>query len=263
MSEMGFYSPGESYLHRSHPAAKIVVFAIAVTLLPLIVQHWYSNLIVAMALGGIVWSARVGRKQLLYFSPALGLIIIAAVSWLFTDLGGTPIVALEFGGFQYTLRDRTVHQSVNMSSRALVWVLSYVVLLTTTSSRDMMTGLESLGLPHRASTAVGMTLKFWANVIADTRNVMDAQRVRGVDFDHGPKLRSLKQRFIVATVPTIFLMLKRFRTLSFALSLRAFGAPGSKTRLYAPPFTMQDFKLVAVILSMLISFIVIDRLVFP
>ena len=259
MGEIGFYSQGHSYLHTLHATAKIVIFAVLVTLLPFALGHWQSDCALALALGAVIWSARIRRKQLLFFSPALGLVVIAAVSWLFTDLGGRAILKLGGGPYEYILREHTLDQVITSSLRALIWVLAYVALLTTTNSRDLIAGLEKLGLPYRASRIVGMTLKFWTTVITDMHNVMNAQRVRGVDFEQGSKLGQLKQRFIITTIPTTFLMLKRFRTLSFALALRAFGAQGKKTRLYAPDLTSRDGKFLIIALILLLCLGLVDH----
>ena len=265
MSELGFYSSGNSYLHRNHPTTKILFFAVAVAILPLLTRHWQSNLMLILILIVILISAKVKRKQLLYFSPALALVSMAAIFWLFTNVGGNTIfeVRLYPLPINYVLRDRSVEQAVRMSGRALVWVLAYAALLTSTSSREMMAGLERLGLPHSAATAVGMTLKFWANVMADTDNVVDAQKVRGVDFERGRGLSLIKQRVVMTSLPTIFLMLKRFRTLSFALALRGFGSRGSKSRVFRPSLRRSDIVALLVGLIILASVGAADRLMFP
>lgn len=238
-------------MHKAHAAAKILIFAAAVPILPLLLDHWQSLLGLALGLGTVVASARVRRRQLLYFSPALGLILVAGVSWLFTDLGGPAVVELNAGPFEYTLRERTAERAATSSLKALVWALSYVALLTTTSSRDLVAGLDRLGAPDRASRAVAMTLRFWATVMADTGHVAEAQRARGVDFGEGSRWRGLARRFVSTAVPTLFLMLKRFQTLSFALTLRGMGARGTKTRLYAPPLRRQDAALCALTVALL------------
>ena len=261
MSELGFYNPGNSYLHRTHPAVKIILFAVLITLLPLLTKHWQTNLLITISLIVVIISARISKKQLKYFTPALGLVVIAAVSWLFTNIGGNVILELKIGSFHYVLRDRSLQQAISMSTKAIIWVLSYIALLTTTSSRDIMAGLEKLGMPHKASIATGMTLKFWANVIADSKNVIDAQKVRGVDFDQGSKIKLLVDRVVISSIPTIFLMLKRFRTLSFALALRGFGAPGKKTRRYNPEINQGDIFFFIISCSLTLMIIIIDRAV--
>jgi len=248
MKELGFYSTGESYIHKIHPAIKILLFAVGITFLPLLTKNWETNLAITLSLLLVLLFARIGRKQLLYFTPALGLVVIAAVSWLFTNVGGAVILEVDLGPIHYVLRDRSLEQAISMSTKAIIWVLSYIILLTTTNSRDIMAGLERLGLPHKASIATGMTLK-----------VIDAQKVRGIDFDQGSSLKKILDRVVITSIPTIFLMLKRFRTLSFALALRAFGSPGKKTRRYNPQIRPSDylFLLAGSILSVIA--VLIDR----
>lgn len=259
MRDAGFYSPGSSYLHRSHAAVKILVFAVAVAVLPLLLDHWGSLLVLAVGLGVLIALARVRRRHLLYFSPALALILVAGISWLFTDLGGPVVVRIEVGPFAYALHERAADQALTSSLRAMVWALSYVALLTTTTSRDLAAGLDTLGAPDRVSRAVAMTLRFWATVMADTGHVADAQRARGVDLDGGPRWRSLTRRFVSTAVPTLFIMLKRFQTLNFALALRAVGASGKKSRLYAPPLRRYDAALAGGAVALLSLIWLADR----
>jgi len=243
LRDAGFYSPGGSWLHRTHGAAKIFVFAVAVPVLPLVLTAWWSLLALAIFLAALVASARVRRRQLMYFSPALAIIAVAGLSWLFVDLGGPVVFRLNLGPVRYALRAETLERSVSASLRALVWALSYVALLATTPSRDLVAGLDRLGLPDRASRAVAMTLRFWGTVISDTKNVVEAQRARGLDFEGGSRAGRLWRRFVSAAVPTVFVVLKRFQTLSFALALRGVGASGTKSRLHAPPLARRDAAL--------------------
>ena len=154
MSELGFHSPGKSFLHRAHPAVKIIVFALAVTFMPLVFQKWQSNLLLIVVLMGTIAWARIGRKQLLYFTPAIGLIVIAAVSWLFTNIGGDVVFEYRLGRFVYVLRDRSLQQAVTMSTRAAIWVLAYMALLTTTNTRELMAGLEAVFREHASEGKV-------------------------------------------------------------------------------------------------------------
>lgn len=246
MRHSGFYSHGVSYLHQRHAAVKIVLFGVIIAILPFVLSQWQTLLVLAVMLGGLLLAARVRRSQLLFFAPALPIIVISGLSWLFVDLGGAVVAELQLGPWAYTLRQNTLERSLTGALRALVWVLSFMVLLTTTSSRNLVAGCDRLGLPDRVSRAVAMTLRFWHTVLTDTDHVADAQRARGVDFERGAWWRQLIRRFLVTAVPTLFVMLKRFQTLNFALALRGLGAPGPKTRLYAPPVTGHDAAFLAV-----------------
>jgi energy-coupling factor transport system permease protein len=259
MSNAGFYSPGDSFVHRLHASVKILIFAVMITVLPFGLLHWQSYVVLLLGLVLCLVLARVRRYHLLYFSPALGLIGLAAISWFLTDLGGRVVTAWQIGPVVYVLRERTAQQAIVSSLRAAVWALSYMVLLTTTSSRNLVSGLEQLRLPSPICRALTMTLKFWQTALADAQHVMDAQRVRGIDYDHGPTVRRFTRRFLLATLPTMFLLLKRFRTLSFALALRSFGSPVAKTRLYAPTPTWRDGLFSLLSLAFLLAVLSLDH----
>jgi energy-coupling factor transport system permease protein len=238
--DAGFYATGTSLLHRTHATAKILLFAVAIPLIPFLLRHWTSLVLLAVLLGSLLVLARVRRRQLLTFAPAMPIILIAGLSWLFADQGGAIIAEWQLGTWSYVLRSHTLDRALTGMLRTLVWVLAAMALLTTTSSRELVAGLDRLGVPDRVSRAVAMTLRFWAIAIADAGHVADAQQVRGVDFARAAPWRTLVQRFLISGVPTLFVLLKRFQTLTFALALRGVGAPGPKTRLYAPPLRRRD-----------------------
>jgi len=199
-----------------------------------VLGHWQAEAVLAAGLLAVVRVSGVPWRQLRFFSPALALVGIAAVSWLLTGQGGRSLVTVRVGPLDWALREGAVGAASTNSLRALNWVLAYAILLTTTSSRDLVVGLRQLGVPAQGAAAVGMTLRFWSTVVEDAGRVMDAQRARGVEFGTGWAPSRLRRQVLMVAVPSVFLMLKRFRTLTMALALRGFGAPGRKTRLYWP-----------------------------
>lgn len=250
-------------MHKMHGAAKIFVFVIAVPALPLLLATWKAHVPLAIVLALVLASARVRRRQLLYFSPAVPIVFLAGLSWLIFANEPTGPVLAEFrlGPVKYVLRTETAEGAATASLRTIIWVLSYMALLTTTSSRDLVAGLDKLRVPNPASRAAAMTLRFWSTMISDTGRVAEAQRARGMDLDAGPWWRSLKQRLVATAMPTLFLMLKRFQTLNFALALRAMGAKGKKTRLYAPPLGMRDAILCGVTVVLLVMLWTLERVI--
>ncbi len=84
-------------------------------------------------------------------------------------------------GFTYRLKEFSVIKAVTMSLRSIIWVFGYILLLTTTTNRELVVGLQKLGVPHKVSVAVGMTLKFWGNILEDIKKkIVEAQKKRGV-----------------------------------------------------------------------------------
>lgn len=263
MADVGFYSPGASWLHRTHGAAKIVVFAAAVPLATLLLTTSRWHVPVALGLVAVVASARLQGAKLWYFAPAVPLVAMTGLSWLvFANSPDGPAVwDVRLGPLDYVLYEGTAHSAAVAVLRGAIFVLAYVALLATTTSRDLLAGLDRLRIPDGASRAVAMTLRFWTVVIDDAGRVAEAQQARGMDLDSGPRWRGLVRRVATATVPTLFLMLKRFQTLSFALTLRAMGARGGATRLYSPPLGRRDgvlCGLTAVLLGLLLA---LDRVV--
>lgn len=225
-----------SWLHRAHPSLKLVLLVVAIPTLPLVLQHWESLVVMGASLAAVLISARITWRQCAYFTPAVGMLVFAAVSWLVTGSGGSTLVVIGAWGFRVTVQQGGVEQAVPATLRALVWLLSYMLLLTTTSSRDLVAGLQRLHVPDRISQAVGLTFRYWSTVMVDASRVADAQRLRGVNLDSGAALVRPGRQFAAVALPTLFIMLRRFRSLDFALVLRCAGARERRTPMrLAPP----------------------------
>lgn len=261
MKDAGFYSPGDSWLHETHGTAKILVFGVAVPVATLLLGSWQWHVPVALGLVVVLATARIRRRQLLYFSPAVPLVLLTGLSWLVFANAPTspPVWEFRTASLRYVLHENAAEGAAVAVMRGAIFALSYVALLTTTASRDLVAGLDKLGVPDGASRAVAMTLRFWSTVMDDTGRVADAQRARGMDLDEGPWWRGVGRRILATAMPTLFLMLKRFQTLNFALALRAMGARGEKSRLHAPRLRARDGALCAASVALLAVILVLDR----
>ena len=250
-----------SPLQRVNPAVKIAVLGVGAATVPALVGHWQVQLLLLAGLASAGLACRVPLRRTRAFAPALGVIGLSVLSWLVFDRDGPVAVTLPALG--WSVHVDAIDQALTSGLRALNWVAAYALLLLTTPNRDLVAGLRQLRVPHAAATAVGMTLRFWGLVAAGTRQVMDAQRARGVDLDGRTGLLGLRRRVLLVAVPSIFLLLRRFRTLSQALALRGFGAPGPKTRWYRPPLRPVELVGAAVAAVVLGAAVALDRVALP
>lgn len=97
-----------------------------------------------------------------------------------------------------------------------------------------------LGVPSRFAFAVDLTWRFIPSFIADFRTTIDAQRVRGMEFDHvtgGPIARLRKTIPVVA--PTVVNAIAGAEDTIDAMDLRGFGT-GKRTWLADLRFDSTD-----------------------
>lgn len=242
-----------------HPAMKIVVFGVAFSVLPFFLQTVLANgLTLALLLAlGLLYQVPARSVRMVY--PALAVVVITVVSWMFVNAGGAEVARVSLGKVQWVIREGNIYYASKMAIRSFIWIGAYLILLATTSNRDLMTGVQTLGGGQKTAVTVGMTLKFWGQITRDISMILEAQKARGVDFDRGSKWLQFGRRFRAAAIPAIFVMLKRFRTMSFALTLRGFASPVKPTQYFGRPLNTADKLTTALFLLMLVTLVIFDH----
>lgn len=117
--------------------------------------------------------------------------------------------------------------------RLLAVTLPPTLLFATTPAADLLSDLEARGLGRRAAFVLGAALAAVPRTQARARDVVDAQRARGLDTE-GSWLRRLRGVLPLVT-PLVIGSLAEVEHRALALEVRAFGAPGRRTPLRRLP----------------------------
>jgi energy-coupling factor transport system permease protein len=132
---------------------------------------------------------------------------------------------MTYGGILY---------SVSMCLRLLIFVGISLLLIMSTRYEDFVKGLRKLGVPGTFAFSLGLALRSTTYLSADLRNVMDAQRSRGLDLEKGGLLKFFG-RLMSLFIPMIVSLLYRSRNVSEAMQCKAFGL--------GKPSTYRDLRL--------------------
>ena len=135
------------------------------------------------------------------------------------------------GPLQPTWTGATV--ALQATLRVVAFGLSAAVFALTTPTDDLLTELERRGLGRRGAYVVGSALGAVPRTVERAREVVDAQRARGLDTEGG-----LWRRFkglVPLAGPVVFGALSEVEERTMALEARAFAAPGRRTQLRALP----------------------------
>lgn len=165
---------------------------------------------------------------------ALPLGIAVALVSVFTRPGATLLFAL--GPFHATLEGADFAAKVIV--RLLVMAAALVLFGATTSTRSLVVDLERRGISPRLAFALGAIAGAVPALVERARDVRDAQRARGLDTEG-----SLRRRIggVVPLVgPVVIGALHQVEQRSLALEARAFGRPGPRHLLWAPPDTAKE-----------------------
>ncbi|MEK3915714.1 energy-coupling factor transporter transmembrane protein EcfT [Paenibacillus sp. FSL H7-0331] len=236
---MQLYYPSNSIIHYMHGFTKILIFGLLFTIIPLFMEQTFSLLTVLLLCLLLFVYIRPPRMQWMLLVPVMVLAVMMSLTYFFANMGGEVYVQLDLGYWMLMISSGNIQYALTFFLRMMIWCLLFFVLLFTTSSEDLVIGLKKFGLPEFVTLSISLALRYWNLMIFDVKTVMDAQFCRGVDFRSGSLLTRTKH-FASILVPVLFVFLKRFRTTSFALTLKGVGRSNKRTYYYNPRLTALD-----------------------
>lgn len=164
----------------------------------------------------------------------LPLAIAVGLVSIFTRPGAT--VLFELGPFDATLEGADFAARVVM--RLFVMASALTLFGLTTPARAFVVDLERRGIPPRLAFAVGAVVGAVPALVERAGDVRDAQRARGLDTEG-----SVRRRLggvVPLAGPVVIGSLHEVEERSLALEARAFGRPGPRHLLWAPPDTARE-----------------------
>ena len=196
----------KSFLRRVDARTKLALAAsasaaIMLPLAPLAVfLAGFAGLLIAAGLSAAA-AAQVRRLALL-------LALLFAVDWLFIDLRFATLITL----------------------RVVLLVISFTVLVATTTPDELRTALERLGLPARLAFVTASAYRAVTDFEREWRTVIEAQRARGIILEVPETRRWGRWRqnlghAAALVVPAIVLAVQRAWAISEAAAARGFESP--------------------------------------
>jgi energy-coupling factor transport system permease protein len=266
-----------SWLARRDPRTIILVVAlIGIT----VIQIWDIRIVLPFLAGALVWyrSARIPfalvKRQWLFVTVLVSLIVlwntiltggevgdIIRVEMhvlFFLPLLGTPISAetLSYGATQFARF---------FTFAALGFTMAFAI-----APADLGASFARLKIPEKFAYAIDLTFRFMPSLASDLGATMDAQRVRGHDWDKGkggPITRL--RRTVPLVVPLTMNAIVNAEDTIDAMDLRAFGT-GKRTWYRELVYDRTDRVILAGAVALLVTFTVLgfvgttsDLYVFP
>lgn len=144
--------------------------------------------------------------------------------------------------------------AVSLSTKILVFGGSLLFFFKTTKVKDFVSSLEQRGLSPTFSYVILSTLQIIPQMEKRSRQIMDAQRSRGVETEGN--LLSRAKAFIPALGPLVLSSIVGTEERAITLEARAFSAPVKKVRLHVVKDTPKDRWLRIIFMVLLILFII-------
>ncbi|KAF1681816.1 energy-coupling factor transporter transmembrane protein EcfT [Veillonella sp. R32] len=256
---IGQYFPGDSFLHRMDPRAKIIatmIFIVAIflaeTTLAYIVVGLFTIFTVALSRlpMRLVWNS---------IKPLWIIIVFTMVIHIFT----TPGTMVWEMGFLH-ISEEGLRMGSFMAAR-LVFLIIFSSLLTYTTSPIRLTdGIEHLlnpfrrfGVPaHELAMMMTIALRFIPTSLEETDRIMKAQASRGADFTTGSIIKRAKN-MVPLLVPLFISAFRRADELAVAMEARCYRGGHNRTRMRELTVTSYDYIGITGVISITLVLLVL------
>lgn len=256
----GRYMPGDSFIHRLDPRAKLLASFYFIGII-FLANNWQTYLLLAIFTLFAVSLSKVDMKFFIRgIRPLIWLILFTvALQVLFTS-GGE--VYWHWGIFNIT--QFGVLNGLFIFCRFVLIIFMSTLLTLTTPPLELSDAIEYLLRPlkvirfpvHEISLMLSIALRFVPTLMDETEKIMNAQRARGVDFGEGSLVQKMKA-IIPLLIPLFVSSFNRAEDLATAMEARGYQGGEGRTKYRVLHWHNQDtlvmiaFGLLTVILIFL------------
>lgn len=153
-----------------------------------------------------------------------------------------------------SIKKEGILYALSLSSKLLVIGGSILLFFLVTPIKDLVSSLEQRGLSPAFSYVILSTLQIIPQMEKRSRQIMDAQRSRGVETEGNLLTRA--KAFIPSLGPLILSSIVGTEERAITLEARAFSAPVKKVRLHVVKDTPRDRWLRVLFIALLILFVI-------
>lgn len=230
------YDPGDTFLHRLHPATKLTV-TVGVVATVFLFGDFRVPLLILIGLlallAGVGYVRVIGRTAFLISLP-IGVSLLV-VHGLFNPQNATQLFVFE----PVPVLDRLVVWEEGVRFGLLFYfrltavIVAILTLIRTTHARKLSIGLADKGVPTKLTFVFMSALQLAPQMKARANAIVEAQQARGLDTrsTYRERLTSL----VAMLTPLFISMLIATQTRALALESRGFSREGPITNLLEVP----------------------------
>ncbi|MDD6786060.1 MAG: energy-coupling factor transporter transmembrane component T [Eggerthellales bacterium] len=234
------YVPGNSFLHRMNPVAKLLVsFIIVITCF---VTKSFIVLAAILVLDAVLAATCGLTKQALGLAKAVAIfsLLLAVLALLFTPEGDV-LVELPWG----FIGTESVLNAIRIVLRLVACAVPLFLTFYVTKLTDMANAMvKILHLPYKYAFTFTSTVHFIPVFMNDMSGIMEAQMARGVEFDGG--LAKRISLMIPLCVPLLVSSVRKTNSAAIAAEVRGFNLRSRTSGYKEYPFGATDFIAFAV-----------------
>jgi energy-coupling factor transport system permease protein len=250
-----------SWVARRDP--RVVILTVALTAIT-VIQIWDIRVVAVMLVGAFLWyrAARIPWQQVRGQWAFVLVFLSLVVLWNTLLTGG------EIGGFDQSelhvlftlpilgtpISAEAISYGATQMLRFLTFASISFTMAYAIAPADMGVSFARLGIPYKFAYAIDLTFRFIPSLASEFRETLDAQRVRGYEWDKtkgGPVSRL--RRTVPLIVPLTMNAIVNAEDTIDAMDLRGFGT-GRRTWLRELILDRTDKVVLAVLVVLLVAF---------
>lgn len=267
----GQYYPADSFVHKCDPRLKII-FLICFIVATFLAKNFYGLAVCGVVLIFTVFFSRVPLKSVLRsVKGILFLLIFTAILNLFFYAGENTVVIggveLKWGIIHITFEG--IYYTIFLTLRLFMLVISSSILTLTTTPVNLTDGIEGLLTPlkwirfpvHELALIMSIALRFIPTLMDETDRIMNAQKARGADFEHGSLMKRAKA-IIPVLIPLLIGAFRRAEELGDAMDARCYSGSKVRTKYKKLKLTWRDIIVFFVCTATILG-VVLFNIYFP
>lgn len=249
----GRYIPGNSWIHRLDPRAKLLstIFFIFVIFLA---NNWQTYLVLFIF---VLTAVLLSEIKMSFFingiKPMIWLILFTVVLQVLFTGGGE--VYFQWGILMVT--SQGLMNGVFIFCRFVLIIFMSTLLTLTTMPLSLTDALEYLMRPltalkvpvYEIALMLSIALRFVPTLMDETEKIMNAQRARGVDFGEGNVFQQMKA-IVPLLIPLFVSSFNRAEELATAMEARGYSGGEGRTKFRKLDWSASDTLVMAVFVLM-------------
>lgn len=229
----GRYIPGQSFIHRLDPRAKLMG-AIWFIIIIFLANNWLTYVaLTVFVLTAVKLSGINSRFFINGIKPLIWLILFTVILQVLFTSGQTiwfrmgPIVISQEG----------MLNGVFIFMRFVLIIFMSTILTLTTMPLSLTDAIEYLLRPlsavkvpvHEIALMLSIALRFVPTLMDETEKIMNAQRARGIDFGEGNIYQQMKS-IVPLLIPLFVSSFNRAEELATAMEARGYKGGEGRTK---------------------------------
>ncbi len=251
---LGQFFPGNSFIHKLDPRAKIVITLCFIVALFLCKNFFSLGLLFVSALVAIALSKISFKVILKGLKMIVVLVVFTGILQIAYNNEGT-VLWKPFEQFGFQITTGGVFSAVFIIARIIALILFSSLLTYTTSPTALSDAIERLLSPlkifkvnvNSLSMMMTIALRFIPTLIEEIDIIMSAQKARGADLETGTLTQRAKA-LVPVFIPLIVSSFRRAYELAFAMECRCYTGDNKRTRMKEMKLGSRDFIAFAVLL---------------